>query len=106
MLPLILVAAIALQIRQWRHLYRRLTSGSLTKPRAIGLYVMWALAPTFLLGAALLTTIGLEERLDVAIIGEEIARAVVPVGILLLGVAVIGSIAFGVACARLGQQPE
>lgn len=106
MLLLILVAAIALQIRQWRHLYRRLTSGSLTKPRAIGLYFMWALAPAFLLGAALLTAVGLEEQLDVAIVSEGIARTVLPVGILLLGAGVVGSIAFGVSCARSGQQSE
>lgn len=106
MLLLILVGVIALQVRQWRRLNGRMTHGALAKPRAIVLYVTWALAPTILVGAALFVAIGLEAGLGVALIGEEVARAVLPVGILLLGVALIGSLAFGVTCGRSVQHPE
>jgi hypothetical protein len=92
---------MALQVWEWRDLAARVTSGTLTKGRAVGRYIIWALAPSLLLAASFLGAVGLEEWFGVSLIGESMARAVWPLTILLLCLVGLGSLGFAVTCARL-----
>jgi hypothetical protein len=100
----LLAGLIALQTLQWRRLARGVSSGLLTKRRAMTRYVVWALAPIFSLAAAFLAAVGLEEWLGVAIVSrasESTIRAAPFLGIILLGLAGLGSVGFVVRCVWL-----
>ena len=101
MILVILAGVIALQVREWRDLSGRVTSGTLTKGRAVRRYIIVALVPSLLLAVSFLGAVGLDEWFGVSLIGESMARAVWPLTILLLCLAGLGSIGFAVACTRL-----
>lgn len=105
MLLVILAGVVALQVWAWRELSEGVASGALSKAHAVAWYIIWALIPTVLFVAAFLGAVGLEEWLGVALIGESMARAALPLGIFLLGLAGLGSLCFGVRCTRLKGAP-
>jgi hypothetical protein len=100
-LLVILALVVVLQACAWRELSARVTSGALTSAGAVGRYLVWAVMPTVLFVTAFLSAVGLEEWLGVALIGESMARATLPLGVFLIGVAGLGTLCFGVRCAWL-----
>jgi hypothetical protein len=97
----LVILAGVLQVREWRDLSGRVTSGGLTKGRAVRRYIIRALAPSLLLAASFLGAVGLDEWFGVSLVGESMARAVWPLTILLLSLAGLGSLGFAVTCSRL-----
>jgi hypothetical protein len=96
MLLLLLLACVALQAWAWRNLRRRIQSGSLTKLGAVMRYGAWSIAPLVALAALFFGVIGLEEVMGRAILPELLGRAMLPAAAVLLCLAGLGTLSFGV----------
>jgi hypothetical protein len=105
MLLVLLLGSVALQIRAWQTLRRRVVSGELTRLGGLVRYGAWAVAPGLLFVAAFLGLVGLEELSGAAIIPEPLGRAALPAAALLLGVAGLGWLCFSIQCARMRRAP-
>ena len=101
MLLLLLVGCIALQAWAWRSLRSRIRSGNLTKLAAVVRYSAWALAPLVALATLFFGVIGLEEVTGAAVLPEPIGRATLPAAAVLLCLAGLGVLSFGIQVALL-----
>ncbi len=101
MFLLILLAVLALQAWAWHRLAGHVASGALTKLQAIVRYALWAFVPLLLFLAVFLGSVGLEEWLGIPLLSEPMGRATPLIVACLLGVAGLGSVAFGVRCALI-----
>lgn len=99
MFLLLLLGCVALQAWAWRSLRRRLRSGSLTKLGAVVRYSAWALAPLVALAALFFGVIGLEEVTGAALLPEPLGRATLPAAAVLLCLAGLGILSFGIQVA-------
>ena len=101
MLLLWLVGSLALHVRAWQRLAVRVDTGKLTKLRALVRYAGWALTPLLAFVGFFLAAVGLEEWSGMALIGESMARATLPIAVLLAGLAGTAWIAFAARCALI-----
>jgi hypothetical protein len=99
MFLLVLLGSVALQAWAWRNLRRRIQAGSLTKLAAVLRYSAWALAPLVAFAALFLGVIALEEVTGSAVLPEPLARATLPAAAVLLCLAGLGTLAFGIVGA-------
>lgn len=70
------------------------TAGKSTKGKAIGLHLVYTIAPVILYGVVFIALVGIEELTDTAIIGEGYARTLPFVIVGGLTVALLGTLIF------------
>jgi hypothetical protein len=99
MFLLLLVGSVALQAWAWLNLRRRVHTGSITKLGAVVRYSAWALAPLVAFVVLFLGVIGLEEVTSAAILPEPLGRATPPAAAVLLCLAGLGILSFGILVA-------
>lgn len=104
---LVLFSTIAACVYMFHSLYRSVGQRRCSKLKAIVWYAGASLLPAVLFFLAFLLAVGLEEVTGAAWIGELLARSLVPVGIMAVGLALLANVAFVVAVAmmKLGSRP-
>lgn len=99
MLLVLLIGAIALQGWTWRRLRRRIVAREITKLRGSLRYGFGALSPFVLFLSIFLGAVGIEEWSGAAFVSEGLGRALLPIAAGLLGIGLVGWLAFSLGCA-------
>ena len=101
MIILIYIVFIAV-ISYWQ--VKLVMVGKITKGRAICLYLVYAILPVILYGMTFLALVGIEELIDVAIIGEGYARTLPFVIVTGLAMALMCTLIFSFAAIFIKQR--
>jgi hypothetical protein len=101
MFLVILAGSVAIQMRAWRVLSRRVGAGTLSRVGGAARYTVWAFLPVVLMAAAFFTAVGIEEWSGQALVSEAMARSLPSTILFLLVPALAGSVGFTIKCALL-----
>lgn len=85
---------------------RRFRGGGISKKKAIGLYVVYAIMPVVLYGSVFMDLVGIEELTNTAIISEGYARSLLFVIAGGLAVVVITTIVFSIVLFFINTEGE
>jgi hypothetical protein len=96
MFVLFLIGCLGVQVWAWRSVGRRLQAHTITRLRAFWTYAGWAFLPVLLFVGGFAAMVGIEEWLQIAVIGERAALLAFPVFVL----SVLGTAVFGIRCWR------
>ena len=102
MILIYLIGSVVMQAWAWRSLIARLQGGTITRLQSVSRFAGWAFLPVLLFVGGFAAMVGIEEWLQVALIEERAALLAFPV----LGVAVLGTVAFTVRCALLRSRQD